>query len=69
MTADCPRCHGLGYTDVFCVYDCSEPGCTAAADRTALEQAIKDDERRQGPMTREELAWFSVQWYKNKLEK
>lgn len=62
MTWICPSCHNLGYTGLFCVYDCQHESCTAAADRTALEQAIKDDERLKGPMTREQLAWFSAQW-------
>lgn len=70
MTWRCPSCGGLGWTKTFAIYDCTHEGCTAAADRTALEQAIKDDECLEGPMTREQLAWFAVQWaIKNKLEK
>jgi len=57
MSAACQKCGGTGEMVACGIYDCSEPGCTAAVDRTALEAAVK----AAGPMLLEDAIWFAYQ--------
>lgn len=49
----CKKCHGTGETGCQGILDCSAPGCTAAADRHALNVAVA----ALGPMLLDDLVW------------
>lgn len=37
----CPRCHGTGEVSQYGILDCTEPGCTAATERAALNAFVE----------------------------
>jgi DnaJ-class molecular chaperone len=55
MTTTCPACKGTGESAVYGYLDCQQ--CTAAVERTALNEAVKVAD----PMTPYDERWFAYQ--------
>lgn len=73
----CHVCDGTGESGTFGIYDCTEPGCTAAVERFAFDMALAEFEAREGRMHPHDARWFAYRMgkeaarveAKNKIEK